>query len=71
MYGYDAVLAAFRAQARNIIAAARTHGERAKLQKAYAECVLRNRAKLVIVRLAQTGDEMTRRRIFIQALLGA
>jgi hypothetical protein len=37
----------------------------------HAECVLRNRAKFLVVRLQQTRDDAARRRILNQALLGA
>jgi hypothetical protein len=71
MYGYDAVLAAYRAQAKKLIAATQTQTERARLMREHAECVLRNRAKLLVVRLQQTRDDAARRRILNQALLGA
>ena len=71
MYGYNAVLAAYRAQAKKLIAAARTQKECARLMTEHAECVLRNRAKLLVVRLQQTRDDAARRRILNQALLGA
>ena len=69
MYGYDAVLSAYRAQAQRLIAAARSEIERSRLQRQYAECMLRNRAKLLVIRLEQTRDEAARRRILRQALL--
>jgi hypothetical protein len=71
MYGYNAVLAAYRAHASNLIATAQTEGQRARLLKEYAECVLRNRAKLLVVRLEQSGSDAARRRILNQAFLGA
>jgi hypothetical protein len=71
VYGYEAVLAAYRAQANNLISAAQTEAQRARLMKEHAECVLRNRAKLLVVRLEQTRDEAARGRILRQALLGA
>jgi hypothetical protein len=71
MPGYDAVLSALRAQANNIVAAARGEAERARLRRDHAEYVLRNRAKLILVRLQQTGDDAKRRRILRQSLLGA
>jgi hypothetical protein len=71
MYGYDVVLSALRVQAKNIVGAAQGEAMRARLRKRYAECVLRNRAKLVFVRLQQTGDDAKRRRILRQALLCA
>ncbi|HVB82468.1 MAG TPA: hypothetical protein VNE82_21275, partial [Candidatus Binataceae bacterium] len=42
MYGYDAVLAALRAHARDIKAKARLQAERDRVAQAYAEYVLRN-----------------------------
>jgi len=69
MYSYDAVLSAFRFQAQGIVGTARTEAEQARLRKEYAECVLRNRAKLLVIRLQQTSDESVRRRILRQALL--
>jgi len=71
MYGYTAVLAAYRAHAHKLIAAAQSEAQRARLAKEYAECVLRNRAKLLVVRLEQTRDGAARRRILARALLGA
>jgi hypothetical protein len=71
MHGYAAVLAAYRARAKNLIAAAETQTERSRLMKEHAECVLRNRAKLLVVRLQQTRDDAARRRILNQALLSA
>lgn len=71
MYGYDAVLLGLRSQARNIVEAAQGDAMRARLRKQYAECVLRNRAKLILIRLQQTADERKRRQILRQTLLGA
>jgi hypothetical protein len=71
MYGYTAVLAAYRAHAHKLIAAAQSEAQRARLKKDHAECVLRNRAKLLAVRLQQTRDDAARRRILNRALLGA
>ena len=61
MYGYDAVLSALRVQAQKIKASARYRAERDRLSKQYAEYVLRNRAKLLVVRLGQTSDDTKRR----------
>jgi hypothetical protein len=71
MYGYAAVLAAYRAQVKKLIATAQTQTECSRLMREHAECVLRNRAKLLVVRLQQTRDDAARRRILNQALLGA
>jgi hypothetical protein len=51
MYGYDAVLAALRVHAQNMATKARLRAERDRLSREYAEYVLRNRAKLLVVRL--------------------
>jgi hypothetical protein len=69
MNGYETVLSALRIQANNIVGTAQGEAERARLRKEYAECVLRNRAKLIQARLQQTGDEAKRRRILRQSLL--
>ena len=71
MYGYDAVLAALRVHAQNMLAKAALRGERDRLSRDYAEYVLRNRAKLLVVRLYQTSSDTKRREILRQALLGA
>jgi len=71
MYGYDAVLAALRAHAHNIIGSARSRLDRGRLRKEYAECVLRNRAKLLVMRLNQTSNDAARRQILRKTLLGA
>lgn len=71
MYGYDAVLSGLRSQAKTIVEAAQGDATRARLRKQYAECVLRNRAKVILIRLQQTANERKRRQILRQALLGA
>jgi hypothetical protein len=71
MYGYDAVLAALRAHARMMLARARHQTERTRLAQEYAECVLRNRAKLLVARLGQTSIDTKRREILRRALLRA
>ena len=68
MPGYQAVLVALRSQAQNLIAAARNERDRARLQRRYAECVLRNKAKLIVARMRQTGIEQIRQHIFRRAL---
>jgi hypothetical protein len=71
MYGYDAVLVAYRVQAERLIGAAQTKAQRARLIKENAECVLRNRTMLLVARLQHTSDDAGRRRILKKALLGA
>jgi hypothetical protein len=71
MYGYTAVLAAYRAHAHKLIAAAQPEAQRARLAREHGECVLRNRAKLLVVRLEQTCDDAARRRILNATFLGA
>ena len=71
MYGYEAVLAALRVHAQNMLAKARLRAERDRLSRDYAEYVLRNRAKLLVARLGQTSSDTKRREILRQALLGA
>lgn len=71
MYGYEAVLAAYRAQREILLAAAQTEAQRARLLKEHAECVLRNRAKLLVARLQQARDDAARQRLLKKALLGA
>jgi len=68
MFGYEAVLSALRVHAQKIKARARYRAELDRLSKQYAEYVLRNRAKLLVVRLGQTSDDTKRRRILEQAL---
>ena len=68
MPGYQAVLVALRSQAQNLISAARNERERARLKRSYAECVLRNKAKLIVARMHQTGIEQIRQHIFRRAL---
>jgi hypothetical protein len=70
MYGYHAVLSALRVHARKILANAHLRAERDRLSREYAEYVLRNRAKLLLVRLGQTSSDTKRREILRQALLG-
>ena len=68
MLGYQAVLVALRSQAQTLISAARNERDRARLQRSYAECVLRNKAKLIVARMHQTGIEQFRQYIFRRAL---
>ena len=66
---YESILVRLRSHAARLIALAPSRAERAKRAKEYAECVLRNRAKLLAVRLQQTGDLRKRQKILSQALL--
>lgn len=70
MYGYDAVLAALRFQSHKLISAARNERDRARLKRQYAECVLRNKAIVIVARIQQTGIEAIRQHILRQALNG-
>ncbi len=66
---YESLLVRLRAHAARLIALAPTEAQRARWTKDYAECVLRNRAKLLAVRLQQTGDPRKRQDILRQALM--
>jgi len=59
----EAILIAYRRQARALKRLAQTHAEKSKIMKENAECVLRNRAKLLSERLHQTADAGKRRHI--------
>ena len=65
---YESILVRLRSHAAHVVALARTEPQRAQRTKEYAECVLRNRAKLLAVRLQQTGDPRKRQKILSQAL---
>lgn len=71
MYGYEAVLAALRAHAHEMIGSARSRLDQACFRRDYAECVLRNRATLLVARLNQTSNDAARRQILRKALFGA
>ena len=64
---YEAILVAYRRHAQALIRRAQTRAEKARLMREHAECVLRNRAKLLIERLKQTTDADKRRQILRQA----
>ncbi len=66
---YESILVRLRSHAARLIALAPTEAQRARRTKEYAECVLRNRAKLLAVRLQQTGDSKKRQEILGQALI--
>ena len=63
----EEILVAYRRQARALIQLAQTRVEKERVAKQYAECVLRNRAKLLARRLSQTKDTTKRRKILRQA----
>jgi hypothetical protein len=71
MYGYNAVLAALRAHAHQMIGSARSRLDQARLRRDYGDCILRNRAKLLVMRLNQTSNDAARRQILRKALFGA
>ena len=71
MHGYYAVLAALRAHAHKMIGSAQSRLARARLRREYAEYILRNRAKLLVVRLNQASNDAARRQTLRKALLGA
>ena len=50
------ILVAYRRHAQALIQKAQTRAEKARLLRENAECVLRNRAKLLTERLHQTHD---------------
>ena len=66
---YESILVRLRSHAARLIALAPTKAQRARRMKEYAECVLRNRAKLLAVRVQQTGDPRKREKILSQALI--
>ena len=62
----EAILVAYRRHAQALIRRAQTRAERARLMREHAECVLRNRARLLMQRLMQTNDANKRRQILRQ-----
>ena len=64
---HEEILVAYRRHAQALIQKAQTRAERARLLRENAECVLRNRAKLLTERLRQTTDPDKRRHILRQA----
>jgi hypothetical protein len=66
---YESILVRLRSHAARLVALAPIETQRAQRAKEYAECVLRNRAKLVAARLQQTDDPKKRQKILSQALL--
>ncbi len=64
---HEEILVAYRRHAQALIQKAQTRADRSRLLRENAECVLRNRAKLLAERLSQTTDPDKRRQIFRQA----
>jgi len=63
---HEAILVAYRRHAQALIRRAQTRAERARLMREHAECVLRNRAKLLMQRFVRTNDAGKRRQILRQ-----
>jgi len=53
---HEAILVAYRRYAQAMIRRAQTRAKKARLTGEHAECVLRNRAKLLVQRLSQTNE---------------
>jgi hypothetical protein len=64
---HEAILVAYRRHAQARIRRAHTQAEKARLMREHAECILRNRAKLLAECLKQTTDTDKRRQILRQA----
>ena len=64
---HEEILVAYWRHAQALIQKAQTRAERDRLLRENAECVLRNRAKLLAERLKQTTDADKRRQILRQA----
>jgi len=64
---HEEILVAYRRHAQALIQKGQTQAERARLLRENAECVLRNRAKLLAERLKQTTDPDKRRQNLRQA----
>jgi hypothetical protein len=62
----EAILVAYRRHAQALIRRAQTRAEKSRLIREHAECVLRNRAKLLMQRLMHTNDADKRRQILCQ-----
>ena len=67
---YEQVLDALRRQARLLHELASTKADKDRIAREYAECVLRNRAKLIMARMSQANDPQKQRRIYATALIG-
>ena len=63
----EAILVAYRHQARALIQLAQTDADKGRAANENAECILRNRAKLLMQRLSQTNDAAKRQTILRQA----
>ena len=63
----ESILVAYRRHAQALIQKAQTRADRSRLRREHAECVLRNRARLLAERLKQTTDPDKRRQILRQA----
>ncbi len=63
----EEMLVAYRRHAQALILKAQSQAERARLLRENAECILRNRAKLLAERLKQSTDPDKRRQILRQA----
>ena len=63
----EAILVAYRRHAQALIQRTQTQPEKARLMREHAECVLPNRAKLLMQRLQQANDAIKRRQILRQA----
>jgi len=63
----EAILVAYRRQAHALIQLAPTRAQKERAAKENAECVLRNRAKLLAQRLSDTSDAAKRQKILRQA----
>ena len=68
---YESILVRLRLHAARLIELAPSRAQKARRTKEYAECVLRNRARLLAIRLQQTDDPRKRQKILSQALLMA
>jgi hypothetical protein len=64
---HEKILVAYRRHAQALIQKAQTRADRSRLLRENAECVLRNRAKLLTERLRQTTDPDKRRQLLRQA----
>jgi len=63
----ESILVAYRRHAQALMQKTLTRAKRTQLMREHAECVLRNRAKLLHERLKQTNDANKRRQILRHA----
>jgi hypothetical protein len=63
----EEILVAYRRHAQALIQTAQSLADRSRLIRENAECILRNRAKLLTALLRQTTDPDKRRQILRQA----